>query len=186
MELITYIAQETQIDASSLALFNDIFSQEELKKGQTILQEGSNSKKVFFIEKGITRIFYQKEGKDITQMFFGENMFYAPTESIFFGKNGTYNFETLAKTTLRVANYNTLKQCIDEHFELQKLMQFILITNIKMFSQQLYHMRFHSASERYRILLEEHPLITQQVPLGHIASYLGITQQTLSVIRGNM
>ena len=49
-----------------------------------------------------------------------------------------------------------------------------------------YSLRFHTAKERYEWLLKEFPDILLHTPLGHIASYLGITQQTLSVIWGQM
>lgn len=186
MELSKFIQQESRTDAETINLFDDIFDYHKAKKGETILQEGGYSKKVFFIEKGLTRIAYQKDGKDITHMFFSENMFYTPAETVFLGKTGMYNFEALSTCHIRVTDYATLEKYVDKHLELQKLMQYIMVSNIKMFSQQLHYMRFHSASERYKILLEEHPHILQLSPLGHIASYLGITQQTLSVIRSSM
>jgi hypothetical protein len=49
--------------------------------------------------------------------------------------------------------------------------------------ERLFSIQFHSAKQRYEELLENNPGILQRVPLGHIASYLGITQVTLSRIR---
>ncbi|HEY8365928.1 MAG TPA: Crp/Fnr family transcriptional regulator, partial [Bacteroidia bacterium] len=66
---------------------------------------------------------------------------------------------------------------------LQKLAQSIYIDVISRFSNRLYAMQFQTAKERYDSLMELHPDIILRAPLGHIASYLGITQQTLSVIR---
>jgi hypothetical protein len=54
---------------------------------------------------------------------------------------------------------------------------------VKLFSDRLYSLQFHTAQERYSTLLNDHSSILMRAPLGHIASYLGITQQTLSVIR---
>ena len=62
-------------------------------------------------------------------------------------------------------------------------MRSLLIDTLKTFSDRLYAIQFQSAQERYNTLLAQYPTLLQQVSLGHIASYLGITQQTLSVIR---
>jgi len=58
-----------------------------------------------------------------------------------------------------------------------------LINVLSAFSDHLFQIQFQTARQRYQILLENHPDILLRTPLGHIASYLGITQQTLSVIR---
>ena len=62
-------------------------------------------------------------------------------------------------------------------------MRFLLISAIKNLTDKLYAIKFQTAQERYRLLLENYPQIILRVSLGHIASLLGITQQTLSVIR---
>ena len=62
-------------------------------------------------------------------------------------------------------------------------MRFLLISAIKNLTDKLYAIKFQTAQERYQLLLENYPQIILRVSLGHIASLLGITQQTLSVIR---
>ena len=62
-------------------------------------------------------------------------------------------------------------------------MRFLLISAIKNLTDKLYAIKFQTAQERYQLLLENYPEIILRVSLGHIASLLGITQQTLSVIR---
>ena len=62
-------------------------------------------------------------------------------------------------------------------------MNFILTLTLKRLAKQIYSLKFCTAQERYEHLLEENPQILLRIPLGHIASYLGITQQTLSSIR---
>lgn len=65
----------------------------------------------------------------------------------------------------------------------EKLIRLLLIDVIDIFSERLYAMQLQSAQDRYKSLIEKHPDILLRAPLGHIASYLGITQQRLSVIR---
>ena len=62
-------------------------------------------------------------------------------------------------------------------------MRMLLISFLKNLSDSLYTIKFQTAQERYELLLKNYPQILLRVSLGHVASFLGITQQTLSVIR---
>ena len=65
-------------------------------------------------------------------------------------------------------------------------MRLLLVSAIKSLTERLYLVKFQTAQERYQWLLNNYPQILLRAPLGHIASLLGITQQTLSVIRANL
>jgi hypothetical protein len=67
--------------------------------------------------------------------------------------------------------------------EWKNLLRLLLINVLYSVSGKLYSIQFQTALERYKSLIESHPDILLRAPLGHVASYLGITQQTLSVIR---
>ena len=83
MTLRTYLEKDKQLPADIVDILDDLFEEVEVSKGETLIVEGSQSHKVFFVEEGITRLYYQKEGKDVTYTFIGEGQFYAPIENIF-------------------------------------------------------------------------------------------------------
>jgi CRP-like cAMP-binding protein len=89
----------------------------------------------------------------------------------------------LENSTIITVNFSTIEKYLDEDVKLQRLVRHIAISVIKQLADHLHSLQFQSAQERYSILLKKHPKILLRSPLGHIASYLGITQQTLSVIR---
>jgi hypothetical protein len=66
---------------------------------------------------------------------------------------------------------------------MEKFIRLLLINVLQIVAEKLYSIQFQTALERYKSLIESQPDILLRAPLGHIASYLGITQQTLSVIR---
>ena len=72
MNFKDYIHQETQIDNETLTLLDNLFKPKEYKKYSFLLKEGSDSKQIFYIEKGIIRAFYNKGDKDITHGFYAE------------------------------------------------------------------------------------------------------------------
>lgn len=155
-------------------------------KGELVLQPGTTSQDVYFIEKGLVRVFYYKELKAITHFFFKENSFVTSSESLFHNKKSKYGIETLEKSKLIQIPFSLIESMADKSMEMNKVIQYILTNALMAFSRRLNSLQFESALERYQYLLDTNPEIILRAPLGDIASYLGISQQTLSVIRAQL
>jgi CRP-like cAMP-binding protein len=183
MELLDFTRQHIALPAELEEVLNGAFKRESFPKGTQLLQPGNFSTKVFFIEKGLARTFYIKEEKDITHHFFAEDSFMMPIESIFYNTPSSYGVELIEKSIVRTASYPAIEKFIEQSPALEKLIRVLLIDVLKDFSDRLYALQFQSAQQRYASMLANYPDILLRAPLGHIASYLGITPQTLSVIR---
>nr|WP_314561390.1 cyclic nucleotide-binding domain-containing protein [uncultured Capnocytophaga sp.] len=186
MELVAYLNAETHIPTETLSpLVHNLFVRQEVKKYDLLLKAKSHSQKLFYVEEGLLRAYYTKKKKDITHNFFMEKMFYLPVENIYYGQPSPFFLETLEESTVWVATFPEVERVVNEHQELERLMRLLLVSAIKSLTERLYTLKFQTAQERYDLLLKNYPQILLRAPLGHIASLLGITQQTLSVIRGN-
>lgn len=183
MELSVYLKEQVALSDQFLTEIDTAFSYEELPKGYRLVEPYSMSKKLFFVEKGLVRSFYFKDGRDITHHFTSENDFLASIDSIFFGQESPYGCELLEPSVVRTVNYDVMQQFISNSLELNSLVQLFLLKVTKSFSDRLFSIQFQTAHERYNSMLKVYPNIFSRAPLGHIASYIGITQQTLSVIR---
>jgi CRP-like cAMP-binding protein len=183
MELRKYLEQFKEFSPEMIMEINSAFDSEEYPKGYKLLLPDNRSDKVFFIEKGLARIYYLKDGKDITHYFFKENSFSAPIESIFYNKPSPYGLELLEPSVVRTKNYADLQKYIDNSSAVERLIRILLLDALSEFSDRLQAIQFQSAQERYSTMLEKYPNIFSRAPLGHIASYIGITQETLSRIR---
>jgi CRP-like cAMP-binding protein len=183
MELITYLKEQLALDADLERNIEQAFRRDHYAKGHKITEPGTLSNKVYFIEKGLVRTYYVKNGKEITHHFFAENKFTMPIESIFYNRKSPYGIEVLESSIIRSVRFPTLEKHIDGSPTLEKFIRMLLIDVLKTFSDRLSALQFQSAQERYQTMLDQNPNILLRAPLGHIASYLGITQQTLSVIR---
>ncbi|OJV14700.1 MAG: hypothetical protein BGO21_18555 [Dyadobacter sp. 50-39] len=183
MDLILFLKQHMILSPEMEAQVQEAFKTEELPKGYRLLSPDNFSQKVFYIEKGVVRTYYVKDGKDITHSFVQEGAFFVSIESAFFNTVSPYGSELLEQGTVRTIPYHDLEKLIDGSQPLQKLSRLVMINAVKTFSDKLYSIQFQSAQERYNSMLEKFPDIMLRVPLGHIASYLGITQETLSRIR---
>lgn len=183
MELLDFVGQHVYLPRELALKLDAAFCKEEVPKNHKLLLPDNRSQKVVFIEKGLARVYYLKDGKDITHYFFQEDSFSLPIESIFYDKPAPYGLDFLERSTIRTILYPELEKFIDQSSALEKLIRMLLIDVLKSFSSRLNELQFQSAQERYKSLIENQPEILQRAPLGHVASYLGITQQTLSVIR---
>ena len=170
MNLIDYIHEQTQIDNQTLELLDTLFEHRQYKKYSLLLKEENTSKEVFYIEEGIVRQFYTKNKKDITHAFHAENSFYMSVEPIYFHNSSPFGLEALENCKVRVADFTQIEAIINAHPKLRGFMEMLLVTFLKNLTNRIY-------------LLKNYPKILLRVPLGHVASFLGITQQTLSVIR---
>lgn len=183
MKLAEYLKQQIQLPDETIQLIDSLWKCEELPKGHQLLSEGSYSQKVIFVEKGLLRLYYYRDGKDITHHFVAENGIYVPIENVFLNAPYPYSLELLEKSVVRTVDYPVIEKYVDGEVKLQRLVRHIAISVIKNLADHLQSLQFQSAQERYTTLLQKQPDILLRSPLGHIASYLGITQQTLSVIR---
>jgi CRP-like cAMP-binding protein len=154
-----------------------------LLKKDFLVKEGQISKKIYFLEKGTCRAFYFSEEKEITNWFMSDNDIVISVFSFFTQSPSLENIELLEDTVLYSMSYQSLQQ----HY--QQFPQFnlhgrIITEQYYMLSEQRnFALKKQSAKQRYDLLLKQYPQILQKASLGHIASYLGITQETLSRIR---
>ncbi|MDI9859387.1 Crp/Fnr family transcriptional regulator [Flectobacillus roseus] len=184
MDLLQFFNNKLKFTDEENEVLSNAFKVEIYAKGTTVVQPNSFVKKVYFVERGLLRCYYYKEGKDITHFFFDEDTFTAPLNSVFYNKEEAYGWETLEETTLRVIQYDDLQDLFIKYPSIQRFFFGVSLDILNAYALKLEYLQFYTAEERYANLLETNPGILHRTSLGHIASYLGITQQTLSVIRG--
>lgn len=155
-----------------------------IKKGKDLQPIGHTCKTIYFINKGIARIYYFKDDTDITESFSFENNIIARVESLFTGNPSKKAIQILEDTEVVAINSNLLFKLYDTFPEIERLFRKIFEAAYVDTVHRIEGIQFHTAEERYKTLLNEAPNILQRVPLKYVASYLGITQVSLSRIRG--
>jgi CRP-like cAMP-binding protein len=183
--LLDYLNMHLNLSDELEERFDTVFKSERISKGDIILKPENISKKVFFIEQGLIRSFYIKDGKDITHLFFTEGAFFLPVESVFYNRTCPYGWEALENGEIRTTHYRDFEPFFTDVPGFEKFIRMLILDVMDTFSERLYALQFQTAHDRYKKLMEVQPDILLRAPLGHIASYLGITQQTLSVIRSS-
>ena len=151
---------------------------------KVILQkQGEVSDKIYIVEKGIVRTFYYKDGKDVTYSIATQNDFAGSMSSFFMQKPSNKMVETLEESELWELEYHKLESLFEANQELSRIGRMFTNYGISVMEKRFDDMMFYTAKERYDILMQERPDLILKVPLGMIASYLGVTQETLSRIR---
>jgi CRP-like cAMP-binding protein len=171
-------------DQSLKEILDNLFTLKEIFKGDHLFRQGDICKHLFYIKKGLARVYYYSErGKDITLWFSAEDTLLTAIDSFYLHKPTRDNCEALEDMVV----YNITQAQLETLLNSQKGAQIVFYITYEVTRKMAYHMesiRFHSAEERYLTLINNYPAILQRASLGHIASYLGITQETLSRIRG--
>lgn len=157
-----------------------------IEKNKDLQPIGHTCKTVYFVEKGALRIYYYKDGTDITESFEFENAIVARAESLFSGQPSKKAIQAVEDTTLIAIDSNKLFQLFDTFPEIERMFRKIIEQAYVRTINRLESIQFNTAEERYVNLLNEHKDILKRVPLKYIASYLGITQVSLSRIRASL
>lgn len=157
----------------------------EVEKGTILVKEGEYSDHLYFVVKGGARAYYLKEGKTITDWFAFENDFISSIISFFLGVPSQHYIEVLEDTTLMLLQLKDIEMLCDTYHDFERLGRLSTTKTMVQLQQRIVSLQFKSSKERYDSLLKKFPQIELRAPLGDIASYLGITQETLSRIRNS-
>jgi len=154
------------------------------QKGDTILEEGKVCRALYFVEKGMVRQYYYKNKKDVTEHFSFEGRIVFCIESFLKQEPSRLIVEALENTLLFAIPYDDLHNLMVRNQEMEMLYRKIL-EHVAISSQEhADSQRFENAAERYDRLLREKPEIILRAPMVHIASFLQMTPETLSRVRG--
>lgn len=185
-ELLNYINSVYPINKKQEIALTSICSELTINKNAELQSIGHTCKTIYFIVNGALRIYYIKDGNDITESFEFENNIVARVESLFSGQPSKKAIQAIEKTKIIAIPADQLFRLYDLYPDIERLFRKIFEDAHVKTINRLESIQFHTAEERYIKLLKENPKIIQRIPLKHIASFLGITPVSLSRIRAQI
>lgn len=180
--LIRYIDNISHLPESIVGEVADAFKEERHPKRTILQKQDTICDKLYFVEKGLARLFYLKEGKEITGWFSSEGSVISCNDSFFQKIPSHLNLELLEDSLLYSIDSNALNNLF-RYQEMERFARLLTYNLLSELSERIYSTLFQPAEKRYQLLVVRYPEVALRAPLGDIASYLGISQETLSRIR---
>ena len=182
-DFITYCNQFSLLSQEATEDFTSRLKTKTFLKGGTINKVGEVCNKLYFINKGLVKHYYYHKGRTFILRFFSENSIFTQIDSFAYQLPAQFITVTLEDTSTTYITYNDLEELCKNHhsFEtlIRKLYSWASIDVLK----QLKYLIDNDATERYNIFVNENKHLMQRISLGDLASYLGISQVSVSRIR---
>ncbi len=176
----------SKLDKKSQDFYHSKVLIKEYQKNEILVEEGRICNNSYIVLEGCIRKYYIKEGIEITSEFvFPGDM--AVSFGSFLKRQVSNEFiQTLENTKVMLIPYSVFEYMQQEHPSIMQTNFDVLVDYSQWLEKRLFHLQFHTAKERYQNLLISQPHFIQKIPLMYIASYLGITLETLSRIRSQL
>lgn len=181
--LAEYIAEYTPLSESEVAAIDRIVEKRHFEKNEIIFTEGKISHELYFVTKGCVRLFYNAEGKDRTAFFYTEGQFICAGESYTFKVPAKENFQAIEGTELYVFGKSNIEKLLEISPKFELIARIAVENELIVCQNMIASFVTKSAEERYVELLETNGELFQRVPQQYIASFLGVSPETLSRIK---
>lgn len=160
------------------------FDRFELSKSEFLLKENWISEDTYFLEKGFIRSYtFDNNGNEVTTNIFSAPCFVNDFLSFFTQKPAKENYQTLTDCIFWKTNLENVQYNFHNIQEFREFSRLLFVINYYKLHDRMLEMVKETATSRYSKLLKEHPNIFQNASLKIIASYLGVTDTSLSRIR---
>ncbi len=177
VKILENIASEDYLEA---------FKQQTLSKGYYLLKEGEVSHHIWFLEKGIGRLFTIRNDIEVTGDFFFPCEIVDSYRSSALGLPSNVNIQLIQDSVVYSLNWDLISELKLKYPVLWEIEKILVACHAGWIEERVYYLRYTTAKERYLDLFKKQPLLVKEIPLTYIASFLGITLETLSRIRASV
>lgn len=180
----TYLTSNTGADQAILDQLLSHCSIREFKKGDFLLRQGEKCRYSFFVERGLLRQFsIDEKGKEHIIQFAPENWFMSDRESVYFDRPSSYFMQALEDTVTFLLDESLFLELSKSDTAFLEFNNRLLHNHIRHLQRRITQLQSATAEERYLDFIRMYPDLLLRVPQIFIASYLGITPESLSRVR---
>lgn len=176
------------MDEKEFALSHSFWQKRNYKKGEFYNEYKNVCKHLGFILDGVFRTYYidSESAEEKNVFFFSQNQMVVSYKSFVTQTPCNYYTESMTESTILYIHYDQLNKLYRQSHQWEKFGRLVAETAFNIAMTRAEHFLFLTPEQRYLNLIEQHPDIFNNVPLYHIASYLGIQGPSLSRIRKRM
>ncbi|MCG9876009.1 MAG: Crp/Fnr family transcriptional regulator [Leptospiraceae bacterium] len=181
--LINFLSNFQDLGESEIQEFASLTSLVRYKKNEIIIKSGEIVSKIGFVESGILRSFFIKDGSEITQDFFTEKDILALMRSFLHQQPSVMSYQALQESTIYYISYESLQMMYTKSEKFLNLGRKILEHLLILYEDRVSRMLTMNPEERFLNLVQTMPTIVNSANQKYIASFLGITPESLSRIK---
>lgn len=182
--MTNYLAKVFEVPAERLSLCSMQYETKKVSKGELILQYGEVCRSTFFVEKGLLRMFsIDKNGKEHIIQFAPENWLIGDRSSLYFNEKSNYYIEAVEDSEVSVLHRYFFNKILEEFPNSIEKNDLVLQKHVKSLQDRINSLLGETAEERYLKFIKMYPDLLLRVPQWMVASYLGITPESLSRVR---
>lgn len=186
MELNEGLCHIYPLPASELDKIIELAELVTLPKQRIFIDQNKTNKYIYFLEEGICRIYYPKQEKEVILDFCFPGNIILPLNSYVYGTTTYEIVDTLTPCRLYRISIHKLHQLYETSLPIANWGRKLAELETVKIEDRLMQSLFKSAAERYQDLLDKEPTLLHHIKLGYIATYLGVSQVTLSRIRADI
>ena len=185
--LIDKIKNSISLSSEAEEYIYSIAKEKTVSKGEILIREGQTVNKTYFVIQGSLRAFcVDKEGKEHTLQFAIKDWWISDFMAIYNNEPASLTVECLTDSTVIEFNAQKLDEIYLQFPEIEPFQRKNLERHVVSLHKRILNQLQLTALERYNLFLNQYPDIERNISNYHIASYLGITQQSLSRIRAEI
>ncbi|WKS96137.1 Crp/Fnr family transcriptional regulator [Riemerella columbina] len=182
-----HLSEVLELPPDTLSACEGLYTIKKVKKGQLILQAGEVGDFTVFVEKGLLRMYsIDRDGKEHIIQFAPEHWLISDRNSLFFGETSQFYIEAIEDSEVLILDAEFFTQLVKRFPQMAKPQDILLQKHIRNLQNRVNALLGASAEERYLDFIKMYPDILLRVPQWMVASYLGITPESLSRVRKHL
>ena len=180
------LQQLTGLSETDLAAVSNCFEYRKIKKKTNLLRAGKVAHEVYFILTGCIRLYYEKDGEDISAYFFTEGAFAGAYDSFISQQPSRHFIETIEPCEVMAVSYKNFNQLLVDFPQTNEFVRKVMDERFISLHQHYTSLILDSPEERYLNLLHHRPDLLNRVAQHQIATFLGVTSVSLSRIKNRV
>ena len=184
--LIENIKLYASLSEEERSLLLDAVYKKVYAKNELIFSAGKVSNEIYFVTKGCVRLFYNVDGADKTAFFYTEGQFICAGESYTFNIPAIENYQAVEETEIYVFTKSNIKVLLKKASKFEVIARIATENELITCQKVIASFVTKSAEERYVDLLNTQGELFHRVPQQYIASFLGVSPETLSRIKARV
>ena len=180
----TYLSEILEIPKEAITTCSGFYVSKKVAKNEFLLREGEICLDTFFVEKGLLRMYsLDKNGKEHVIQFAPENWLISDRSSLNFNEKSKFYIEAIEDTEVFILGNDFFTKMIENYPHIAERNDLLLQKHIRNLQNRVNSLLADTAEERYMNFIKMYPDILLRVPQWMVASYLGITPESLSRVR---